>query len=145
MRKDEWFGGVMEILKAIDKNFLPFIKLPLACLFAKSGEVNFFSSSFQSHTSDFSKDYKCLIRQTKREISSIKRNLTQAGYQMTQIVRVEVTLALSMADHPLDELYDLLRPFSGEIEIRYDETGLFSAEPHLSSSQLISIDVMALH
>lgn len=135
----------MEILKSIDKNFLPFIKLPLACLFAKSSEVNFFRSSFQPHTSDFSKDYKCLIRQAKSEVASIKRNLAHAGYQTTQIVRVEVTLSLSIADQSLDELYEILRSFSGEVEIRYDESGLFTAEPKLSSSQLIAIEVMALH
>ncbi|AJR06131.1 hypothetical protein H744_1c1106 [Photobacterium gaetbulicola Gung47] len=70
--------------------------------------------------------------------------LSHAGYDTSQIVRVEVTLSLSIADQPLDELYELLKPFAGEIEIRYEELSVFFSEPSLSPSQLVSIEVLAL-
>lgn len=127
------------------QNVLPIFKMPLACLFASTEDVVFVRTVNSADDSTRYHWSKCLFEQTQMEIIALKQAVKRAGYQLSEIARTEVILSKSVEDDQLAELYELLESLPGEVEIHYEEPGLFTGKSELAPSQLIAIEAMVIH
>ncbi|MGF1727501.1 hypothetical protein [Photobacterium nomapromontoriensis] len=135
----------MGLKSTFNQNIWPIMKLPLACLFTTSDDVTFVRPPFHGNLCGGVNKHLHLLDQARVEIATLKLAVEQAGYQLCEIVRTEVILSRSIDEYQLKELYKILEPLPGEVEIHYDESILFSPSSKLAHSQLIAIEAMLIH
>ncbi|MGF1687582.1 hypothetical protein L4C36_12925 [Photobacterium japonica] len=127
------------------QNVLPILRLPLACLFAKGDDVTFIRPAYRHDQPCGANKHLHLLTQAQQEIVALKLAIKQAGYHVSEIVRAEVTLSSDVDEFQLGELCELLDTLPGEVEVHYEEKGLFASDVPLASTQLIAIEAMLIH
>ncbi len=83
-----------------------------------------------------------LIGQTKFILRQITKSIEAAGFTINDAIRTEITLSKEVTDEQLPELFQVLKDFVGDVEVKPAAGTLRFVERLISRECLVEIEVM---
>ena len=86
-----------------------------------------------------------LIGQTKFILKQITKSVEAAGIALNDAIRTEITLSKEVTDDQLPELFQVLKDYVGDVEVKPAAGTLRFVERLISPECLVEIEVMLAH
>jgi len=83
-----------------------------------------------------------LIGQTKFILKQITKSVEAAGFSLDDAIRTEITLSKEVTDDQLPELFQVLKDYVGDLEVKPAAGTLRFVERLISRQCLVEIEVM---
>ena len=122
---------------------LPTLRFPWALKVSNFSELLLVSGhadvKLDNSTANFPGD---LIAQTKFVLKQISKSIDAAGFTLNDAIRTEITLSKEVTDEQLPELFQVLKEYVGDVEVKPAAGTLRFVERLISRECLIEIEVM---